>query len=197
MSLWSARWAGGAGTAAFVVAALAVGRVVGDQLPEPFDRLSAPREHAVAVGEAAHLRTADVVVTGTHLGPLLDDGLTRISTPGLWLVAELEITGTDGDSLLSTWEVVSADGARSWSQTRGLTRTCSVAPPGITQRCSVAVEVLPEALAGASLRLATVADLRYDDVAVVDLGLTTETVEAAAASATPVALTPFELVGQP
>ncbi len=197
MSLWSARWAGGAGTAAFVVAALAVGRVVGDQLPEPFDRLSAPREHVVAVGEAAHLRTADVVVTGTHLGAVLDDGTAGVTTPGVWLVADLEITGTDGDSRLGTWEVVSADGTRSWSQTRGLTRTCSVAPPGVTQRCSVALEVVPEALPGATLRLGTVSDLRYDDVAVVDLGLTAEDVEAAAGSATEVALAPTELVVQP
>lgn len=197
MSLWSARWAGSAGTVAFVVAALAVGRVVGDQLPEPFDRLGAPREHAVSVGEAAHLRTAEVMVTGTHLGPVLDDGITGISTPGVWLVADLELTGTGADSVLGTWEVVAADGVRTWSQTRGLTRTCGLVPPGITQRCSVAVEVLPEALPSARLRLGTGSDLRYDDVAVVDLGVTADDVAAATTSATRVALSALELVVEP
>ncbi|AXH97002.1 hypothetical protein [Ornithinimicrobium avium] len=193
MSLLSGRWLGGLGTSAFVLAALAVGRVVGDQLPDPFEPLSAPREHAVGVGETAYLREAELTVTGTRLGPLLDDGLSPVPTPGIWLVVDLELTGAGSDSQLRTWEVVAADGT-SWAQTRGLTRTCSLVPPGITQRCSVALEVLPAALPGATLRLGTASDLRYDDVAVVELGLTAADVEAAASDA-PVATLPLELVG--
>lgn len=193
MSLFSGRWIGGAGTAAFVIAALAVGRVVGDQLPDPFAPLSEPREHPVEVGGTAYLREVEVAVTEVRLGPVLEDGMSGVATPGLWLVADLELTGTDADSRLATWEVLAADGT-SWAQTRGLTGTCGLVPPGITQRCSVAVEVQPEALPGASLRLGSAPDLRYDDVAVVDLGLSAEDVETAASGA-PVATHPLELVG--
>lgn len=192
MSLFSGRWLGGSGTVAFVIAALAVGRVVGGQLPDPFTPLSEPREHAVGVGGTAELREATVRVTEVRLGPLLEDGGPGVATPGLWLVADLELTGRDVDSRVATWQVV-ADGT-SWSQTRGLTSTCGLAPPGITQRCSVAIEVPPEALPGAVLRLGTAEDLRYDDVAVVDLGLSRQEVQAAA-TGDPVATLDLELVG--
>jgi hypothetical protein len=192
MSLLGGRWTGRLGTTAFVLAALALGRVVGDELPQPFDRLGAPREHHVAVGEPARLRTAEVTVTGVRVGPALDDLSATLTTPGVWVVADLEITPTDADASLATWEVVAADGTE-WGRTRALVDTCRSTPPAITQRCGVAVEVLPDAVPGARLRLATQDDVRYDDRAVVDLGLTADDVSGAADDPLPVA--PFEMEG--
>lgn len=191
----SSRWTGRLGTTAFVVAALAVGRVVGDELPQPFDRLGAPRDHHVAVGETAHLRTAQVTVTDVHLGPVLDDMSTPLTTPGTWLVAELEITPTEADASLAGWHVVGPDG-REWGRSRALLDTCRSAPPGVTQRCGIAVEVLPDALPGAVLRLATEEDVRYDDRAVVDLGLTAQDVAAAQGTVTPLVVPAFEMEGR-
>lgn len=192
MSLLSSRWTGRLGTTAFVVAALALGRVVGDELPQPFDRLGAPRDHHVAVGETAHLRTAQVTVRGVRLGSALEDTSATLGTPGVWLVAELEITPTDADASLASWHVVARDGTE-WGRTRALLDTCRSTPPGVTQRCGIAVEVLPDALPGAQLRLATEEDVRYDDRAVVDLGLTADDVSATPGQ--PITVPPFEMEG--
>lgn len=194
MSLLSSRWTGRLGTTAFVVAALALGRVVGDELPQPFDRLGAPRDHHVAVGETAYLRTAEVTVTGVRMGPVLEDVSTTLTTPGAWLVADLEITPTDADASLAGWHVVAPDG-REWGRTRALLDTCRSTPPGVTQRCGVVLEVLPEALPGAVLRLATEEDVRYDDQAVVDLGLTADDVGAARRATEALMVAPFGMEG--
>lgn len=188
------RWTGRLGTTAFILAALALGRVVGDELPRPFDRLNEPRHVEVGLGATAALRTAEVSVTRVQLGTALADTSSTLTTPGLWLVADVQLTPTDADAWLATWEVVGADG-REWGRTRPLLDTCRITPPGITQTCGVALEVAPEALPGARLRLATQEDVRYDDRAVVDLGLTEAHVEQAGDE--PLEIRPFDMVGRP
>lgn len=197
MSVLAGRWVGRLGVTAFVIAALSLGRVIGDELPQPFDTFTQPRDHAVAVGEVAALRTADVSVTDVQVGTHVLDSSTPLPTPGLWLVIELELTPRLADAAPSTWSVVSTDG-RQWGRTRPLLATCRSTPPGITQRCGLVVEVLPEALPGASLQLATELDTRYDDRAVIDLGLDEAAVDAAlAAGADPLVVPEFEMWGTP
>lgn len=192
MSLLTGRWAGAAATAVFVVAALAVGRAVGSELPQAFDRLGAVRDHRVAVGETAYLRTAEITVTDVHLGTTLDDWQAPLTTPGLWVVADVELTPTDEDAGLADWQVVGEDGT-SWGRTRPLVDTCRRVPPGVPQRCAVVVEVPPEALPGAVLHLTTELDVRYDDRAVVELGLTADDVARGGEVVEPLVPRPFEM----
>ena len=88
-----------------------------------------------------------------------------------WVVADLTLTPTVEDAGLPHVQVVDA-GGRTFGLTRGsTTNSCRLTQPGIPLRCSVAVELPADALAGAVLQLAPVPDPRFDHLLQVDLGL--------------------------
>lgn len=196
---FSRRWVGRAGVTAFVIAALAVGRVVGDAVPRGDKVMAVPHDVVVAVGERAQLRTATVTVDSVTLATSVTDELGHIlqQTPGVYVVAEItSVARTEGTGVLSA-SLISADGTRTFDRTRP-TLTCLSQPPGMTQTCGVALEIPPEEVEGARLALSTNQfEGRYDDRLVLPLTLTAADAEAAAQdpAAEPTVVRPSTRVG--
>lgn len=197
----SRRWVGRAGVTAFVIAALAVGRVVGDAAAPRGDKvMEVPHDVVVAVGEPAELRTATVTVDSVSLATSVTDelGYTVQQTPGVYVVVEITSVARDETAGPLGASLSSADGTRTYARTRP-TLSCLAQPPGMTQTCGVALEIPPAELEGARLLLSTHAgDNRFDDQLVLPLGLTPADAEAASTrpgAAEPTVVRPSTLVG--
>ena len=177
------------GAGAAVLAALAVGHVVVTAFPVD-ERVAAPFVRPAVVGEPVDLRYARVTagepVGSTVLDP--DDGGTLLSTPGVWLTVPLTIEATGEPRLLSFAELLGGDGRTYTVSTGGRSGFLpGTAQPGVPRYATLRVEVPPEALAGAHLRIGLEQkDQRRDDVADIDLGLTQADADAWAADDTPV-----------
>lgn len=182
------RWVGRAGTIAFVVAALALARVIGDQFPDPIQEFQRPHPVQAQVGETAELRLADIEVHGIRVGDQLVGPGMLYPTDGVWVVADLTFTPTLEDAGLPYAQIVDAEG-RTYTNTRGYsTSTCGASAPGIPVTCSLALEIPANAADGAALELSPRLDPRYDNVLVLDLGL--DAARVAAAEGTRLSLDP-------
>lgn len=182
----SSRWLGRAGTVGFVVAALALGRVIGDQFPDPIQEFEEPHIVHAEVGEPAQLRLAQVQVDAVHVGTEFRGAGTLLPTEGVWVMADVTMTPTLEDVGLSYLRMVDPQG-RVFGLTRGgETNTCRVSQPGIPMTCSIAIELPTDAVPGITLEVAPTADPRYDNVLSVDLGLEAQDVEQALAGTDPV-----------
>lgn len=167
-------------TALLVVAALFVGSAIMERLPSTTDVYERPYEHAVAIGEDATLRTGVVKVTGVRAAEQVRSSGRTAATEGVWLVADLEWTPTrEAQPLsLSSVRVEDAEGNQ-YGGLGPITASCGPGQPGITLLCQVPVEVPKDAVPGATLRIPALGSVNGpDDVAVVDLGLTEESVAA-------------------
>lgn len=173
------------GAGALVLAALAVGRVVEDRLPSAGPVGQKPFERHVAVGETAHLRIGDVTVTKVQ-GSKAWAGVTEAKlTPGLWVIADIELLPSRRDAGISEARVRSSDG-RTWLIGRG-DSTCMGGIAGVPMRCKVIVEIPEEPIPGAELVLRwTDLDERWDDQAVLPLTITDTEVSAWAKITEPV-----------
>lgn len=173
------------GAGALVLAALAVGRVVEDRLPSAGPVGQQPFERHVAVGEAAHLRIGDVTVTEVQ-GSKAWAGVAEAKlTPGLWVIAHVELVPSRRDSGISDVRVRSSD-ERTWSMGRGES-TCKGGVAGVPMRCQVIVEIPEEPIPDAELVLRwTDLDDRWDDQAVVPLTISPTEVAAWAKVTDPV-----------
>lgn len=173
------RWVGRAGTIGFVLAALALARVIGDQFPDPIQEFERPHPVEAEVGGTAELRLADVEVHDVRLGTELVGPGALFPTEGVWVVTDLTFTPTVEDAGLPFAQLVDADG-RTYTSTRGFqSSTCGSSAPGIPLTCAVALEIPADAAVGATLQLAPRIDPRYDNLLTLDLGLTAEQVGAA------------------
>lgn len=180
------------GAGALVLAALAVGRVVEDRLPSAGPVGQQPFERHVAVGEPAHLRIGDVTVTKVH-GAKAWAGVTEAKlTPGLWVIADVELLPSRRDAGINEVRVRSDDG-RTWLMGRGES-TCKGGIAGVPMRCQVIVEVPEEPIPGAELVLRwTDLDDRWDDQAVLPLTITDTEVAAWAKVTDPVKIPNAEI----
>lgn len=177
------RWTGRLGVTAFVVAALALGRAIGADLPQPDQVLGTPHTRTAEIGQEVPLKRATVTVTDLRLARTLEDpfGGQPLRTPGIYLVADLVATATDADAVIG--KVQAQQGSMVWEPARGGLSTCRVTPPGVPQACQVAVEVPVDQLAGMTLLVSPAPhDIRFEDALVIDPGFTESDAEAAAAS---------------
>lgn len=183
------------GAGVLVLAALAVGRVVTDQLPNPAATGNAPFERVVEVGSPAHLRVGDVTVTRIQGGKAWADASEGKLTPGLWLVADLTFVPSNRESGISQVSVREPSGG-TWDRGRGIS-TCNSGVAGVPMTCTVTVEIPERPMPGAELVLRWDAgDLRWDDQAVIPLTLDEATVKAWAAVTEPIRISPAK-VGAP
>ena len=158
------------GTGALVIAALSVGRVVTEWLPEGPSPIRAHERHA-RVGEVAHLRYADAKVTEVDGGKQLATTTEAKLSPGVWVTVVVEATPTVDNLTFGYAELRTGDGAVLTQGNRNV-RRCRASNPGVPTSCIVAFEVDPTALPGSSLVLGRFADdQRGDDMLVVDLGV--------------------------
>lgn len=191
---WYAARSRAMGAGVLILVALAVGRVVNERLPEPKSVGNAPFERVVQIGETAHLRVGDVTVTGIDGGKAWS-GITEAKlSPGVWLVADIDLVPSMRKSGIS-YAAVRDDAGHVWELGRG-TSTCKGGIPGIPMACKVLVELPDHALPGAELVLRwTDVDLRWDDQAVIPLTLDEETVSQWATVTEPM-LVPLAKVGR-
>jgi hypothetical protein len=162
------------GTGALVVAALALGQLLNDRLPDGTDG-SRLFERDGAVGEVVALRTGDLTVTGVDgATSVLRELDASIRSPGLVLVVRFEFVARDEASGISYAHLVGGDGRETTFSSFGSRNDldCPAGPPGLVSSCVAVVEVDPESLPGARLGLsADSLDPRFDDMAVIDLGI--------------------------
>ncbi|WP_421734021.1 hypothetical protein [Cellulomonas sp.] len=176
------------GAGAAVLAALAVGHVVVTAFPVD-ERVQASFLRPAVVGEPVELRyarlTAGEPAGSTVLDP--DDG-SLLATPGVWLTVPLTIEATGQPRALGFAELIGGDGRTYLVFTGGRSSFLpGTAQPGIARYATLSVEVPPEALPGAHLRIGLEQkDQRREDVADIDLGLTRADADAWAADDTPV-----------
>lgn len=191
----SARWLGPAGKIGFVVAALALAQVIGDQFPDPVDEVGEPHVRSAEVGESAELRALEIMVVDVRLGQTLQGPGSIASSPGVWVVPDVTYTPTTKDVGVALAQIVGSDG-RVYRATRPLSANCGVSQPGLSKTCSVALELPVEALDGAVLQLASALDPRFDDLLEVDLGLTAADGQAAAGQTVSLVEQHFPILGE-
>ena len=160
-------------TALLVVAALFVGSLVAERMPDPAAVLDRPFERHAGIGAPVPMRTGTLTVTGIRSGAQVSSYLDIAATQGVWLVADVEWTPTTEAFPLNAHaaRVVAADGRR-YSGTSEIATGCTRTQAGVTFVCALAFEMAPTALAGAALHVAASSSVDdADDVAVIDLGL--------------------------
>ncbi|MDQ0424192.1 hypothetical protein [Cellulomonas iranensis] len=168
------------GAGAAVLAALVVGHVVTSAFPVD-ERVAAPFVREGDVGDTLDLRYARLTVeepTGsTVLAPEVG---SLLATPGVWLVVPVTVEAKGQPRALAFAELLGGDGRTYTVFTGGRSAFLpGAAQPGVPRHATLHVEVPPEAVAGARLRVGLdVEDQRHDDVAEVDLGLTQDDADA-------------------
>jgi len=180
------------GAGAAVLAALAVGHVVATAFPVD-ERVSAPFVRPTVVGETVELRYARLTAGEPDGSTIVRvDRTTQLSTPGVFLTVPLTIVATGQPRLLSFAELLGGDGRTYAVFTSGRSSFLpGTAQPGVPRYATVSVELPPEALPGAHLRIGlNQEDQRSDDLADIDLGLTQADADAWAADDTPVTVPP-------
>ncbi|WP_421741269.1 hypothetical protein [Cellulomonas sp.] len=176
------------GAGAAVLAALAVGHVVVTAFPVD-ERVQASFVRPAVVGEPVELRYARLTAGEPAGSTVLDnDDGTLLTTSGVWLTVPLTIEVVGQPRALGFAELIGGDGrtytvftgGRSWFLP-------GTAQPGVPRYATVRVELPPEAVPGAHLRIGSEQkDQRRDDVADIDLGLTQADADAWASDDTPV-----------
>lgn len=164
-------------SAAVVIAALAVGRLVSDHLeskisPDPFIR-------EVAAGETAHLRFADIDVDRVSAADALISVSSVAKARGVFLVVDVTVRGTDRARALTGVELVDAEG-RIYGPDKSRAY-CSFnlnAEPGLTTYARLCFDIPTPALDGVRLLVAREdsagrgASQRRDEIGDLDLGIT-------------------------
>lgn len=163
-------------TAALVIAAMGLGRVIDDHIPlsgvadEPF-------VHTGGLGETIPLDPAEVTVTGVHVTPTIR-GNPASAAGGRWLVVDTELLATTAPTLMAGFFLVDARDRRWIASTRGPECTLSARlATGVRHYASICFDVPKEALEGAHLMVTRGAwdshesEFRRDDVARIDLGI--------------------------
>ena len=170
-----------------VLAALAVGHVVVTAFPVD-DRVAASFVRPMVVGEPVELRYARLTADEPAGSTILDDGDALLVTSGVWLTVPLTIEATGQPRALGWAELLGGDGRTYMVFSGGRSVFLpGTAQPGIPRYVTLRVEVPPEAVPGAHLRIGLEQkDQRGEDVADIDLGLTRADAEAWAADDTPV-----------
>jgi len=177
-----------AGAAAAVLAALATGHVISSAFPAD-ERVQAPFYRPGTVGEPVELRYARVTAGEPDGSTVLDtDDGTLLTTPGVWVTVPLTIVTKGEPRAVNFAEVVGGDGRTYAVLTGGRSAFLpGTAQPGVPRYATVRVELPPEAVPGARLRIAlNPLDTRRDDMAEIDLGLTRADADTWSALDTPV-----------
>lgn len=169
------------GTGTLVVAALALGQMLDEWLPDGEDNSRLIERH-VAIGRTAELRTGSLTprsVDGSTT--VLRDIGSSIRSPGVAVVLHFDFVSRDEATSIRYGELRDGRGGVTVfgpSADRN-TVTCPSGPVGIVVHCTAVVEVDPARLAGATMGLAVdEIDPRFDDIAVVDLAVSADDVRA-------------------
>lgn len=162
---------------ALVVGAVSAGCALVTHVPQE-ETVDAPFVVEGAVGETLDLTYAELTVTDVRVADTLTSPAEAAAAAGTFLVVDATWRATQGETRFSGAEVTDAQGRRFWPSQRGGCSTSASAQPGYAWRVTYCFDLPPDALAGATVRLARGDQTeehggqRRDAVAVVDLGLT-------------------------
>lgn len=169
-------------SAAVVVAAMGLGRVINDHVPLA-DAAHEPFVHTGTVGQTVHLDYAEVTVTGVHVTPTIM-GNPASAAGGRWLVVDTELLATTEPVLMTGFFLTDGRDRRWIASTRGAECATSAGlSTGVRHYASICFDVPQAALDGARLMATRGAwdshesEFRRDDVADVDLGIRASEVE--------------------
>lgn len=161
------------GTGALVVAALAVGQVLNERLPEPKDGSRLFEQH-VKMGETANLRTGDLTPRSVEGAMRLTRDSDDIEAQGVGVVVHFDFVSRSETQPMSYAPFRGGDGttARFGSFGQRSVLSCRGAPPGIVAHCTAVFDIDPGSLVGSSLVIApNTLDERFDQAATIDLGI--------------------------
>lgn len=162
------------GTGALVVAALALGQVLNEHLPDGKEA-SRPFERHVEIGETARLRTGDLTplsVDGAKA--VLRDSSASIRAQGVGVVLHFDFVSRQEANSMSYALFRGGDGTKARFSSSGQRNrlACPAAPPGIVVHCTAVFEINPDSLVGSSLMIAPNSlDERFDEAATIDLAV--------------------------
>lgn len=170
------RAASTASTAAFVIAAMGLGRLITDHVPL---EASAVEHFTVTseLGQTAALEYAKVTVTGIHVTPTITGNPTA-KAGGRWLVVDTELVATREPTLMLGFDLVDRQGHRYAHSSRGT--DCAInanLATGVPWYGSFCFDVPEAALDGARLRVSRGdygvdgSGQRRDGLADIDLGI--------------------------
>lgn len=170
-------------TGAVVVAALFVGSTINAALPNPDALFTAPFERGGGIGDTITLRNARLTVTAVDAAKELEY-LDRVAvSEGIFLVVDITYEPRGDTRVLGSEARLVATDGREFGGRTPVSPACGPAQPGLALACRLPLEVPPDALAGAVLKVPAGGTTEMDDVAVIDLGITPEqAAELAAAS---------------
>lgn len=173
-----------AATTVFVIAALAAGRAITDAVPTDSPKRGAAAPFVVEgrLGDPVDLRYATVTVRGVR--PALGvEGITNLeSTPGHFVVVDLEVVARKEPLVLNGFSLLANDGRRYDQDRRWLSGEI---PTGVPWFVTAVFEVPADAIEGATFALAKGAgwwEQRRDHVLHVDLDLDEREADAFAAN---------------
>ncbi|MFC7485968.1 hypothetical protein ACOCJ7_05520 [Knoellia sp. CPCC 206453] len=170
-------------TAAFVIAAMALGRLITDHVP--LDVTAAePFSHTGSVGKVVGLEYADVTVTAVHVTPTVM-GNPASAAGGRWLIVDTEMLARTAPVTVAGLFLVDGQDRRYIASARGSECATSVKlATGVRSYASVCFDIPKKALTGARLFATRSAydsvesNFRRDDLADIDLGISASEVDA-------------------
>ena len=174
-----------------LVAALLFGSWAVSHLPTSSSVTNDQFLRAGTVGQPVDLRTGSVKVTGVRSAAEIQSGNQVATTPGIWLVVDVDFTPrNEPRNLLPPQLSDSMD--RSFGDSQAINvPPCSSGQPGMVLGCTFALELPKDALQGAVLLLFLEKALLTSapfDVASIDLGIDESRAEKLAAETGRVAL---------
>lgn len=181
------------GVGALVVAGLATTQALNGLLPDDSgtfgEGLQRPFVRQVAEGGTVELRSGTVTVTAVEGATTMrQEFRVPVTTAEVFVLVRFDWTARGRADGIARAVVTDRAGRRFVAETLGSTRdkvACPTSTPGVTQECSVVVELPRDALAGATMTLEnSMWDQGYDDIAQLDLGVTDDEAEAFGRGAT-------------
>ncbi|MDO5084381.1 MAG: hypothetical protein Q4D89_13420 [Arachnia propionica] len=159
---------------------------------------SEPFRIATTLGRPTTFRIGTVTVTGISAATELQQTTPPLRTPGIWLVVTLEFIPSTEAVTLPDLHLEGSDGTTYGGRQAGNMVGCGPAQPGFVLSCSLAMELPPDALAGATLLIPAnrIGVRNPDDVVAVDLDLDAARAQELLATAGPVTL-PENVVTRP
>lgn len=162
--------------AAFVIAAMGLGRLITDHLPTS-DVADEPFFRAGTVGKTVSLDYADVTVTGVHVAPTILGNPGAVAG-GRWLIVDVTAVATKKPVMLAGFFLVDGQDRRWIASNRGPDCTTSLrTATGVKHYGSICFDIPEKARTGARLMVTRgnwdshESYFRRDDVADIDLGI--------------------------
>lgn len=171
--------------AAIAIAAFSAGSSINSLLPDRESVLNETFPVHGAVGEAVSIRTGTVSVTDVGTARSVTRFGNTAQTSALFLTFTVTYVPNGLETAVAPIEVEGGNGqVFGGIQAYGGILSCGGSQAGLAISCPLAVEIAPDALPGAHVKIHNYSSGSGDDVAVIDLRINEETAEQLAASNT-------------